>query len=309
MELIGPHERCILCGTEGPLSRAHLFPESVGGFAWSRTHCKQCNEKLGSEVEAGVKNDDTIRLAIEHGLASELPELAERFSAGQQYIRKTDHGTITAKKVGGDYRIRSQRSDDLLTQPEDEARTTVRNMLRKQGASQAEIEEAVTRLDAAPAQQGDEFIPIAPTLRIRKGAVDEWQLPLDGQPLSPMFPAAIAFHFLALALGEDVYNSALDPIRESIQNRTLDPRYIVVESLRGTGLEPSLLVGLAQTEPHMVVRVQLFGEALWRVHFPSIAAEGDESIGILLDLKTEDIELVRRADSGKISLPAIPEEP
>lgn len=64
MELIWPYRRCILCCRElapdVPFSRAHLIPDSIGGFAWAWTKCKDCNEAMGSSVEYAVVRDDSI---------------------------------------------------------------------------------------------------------------------------------------------------------------------------------------------------------------------------------------------------------
>jgi hypothetical protein len=44
--------------------------------------------------------------------------------------------------------------------------------------------------------------------------------------------------------------------------------------------------------PDSVVRVQLFGWNVWRVHFPRIVL-GDGPIGLRFDLKTKTIALAR----------------
>jgi hypothetical protein len=81
MELSWAYRRCILCLREDvTLTRAHLVPEALGGFVWARTFCPECNNGIGSRIEAGVKHDPTIRYAIEEALAQELPDLARTFA-------------------------------------------------------------------------------------------------------------------------------------------------------------------------------------------------------------------------------------
>jgi HNH endonuclease len=56
MESAWPEQKCILClREEEKLSRAHLFPEMLGGFLWSRTHCKDCNSFFGHEVAPAAR--------------------------------------------------------------------------------------------------------------------------------------------------------------------------------------------------------------------------------------------------------------
>src|SRR5947199_9949475 len=102
IELAWKHPRCIVCLRDDvAMTRAHLVPESLGGFVWSRTHCADCNNGLGARVEAGVKDDPTIRYAIEEALASELPELARAFAEGQPYVVPSEQGPLAARYRDG----------------------------------------------------------------------------------------------------------------------------------------------------------------------------------------------------------------
>src|SRR3954466_11849097 len=96
------HRRCIICmRLDVELTRAHLVPESLGGFVWARTHCADCNSGLGARVESGVKYDPAIRYAIEHALVDELPALAREFAKGQPYFFPSDQGPLAARYRGG----------------------------------------------------------------------------------------------------------------------------------------------------------------------------------------------------------------
>jgi len=147
-----PQPTCILCLREAEkLSRAHLFAEMLGGFLWSRTHCRECNSYLGSEVEAAAKRDDSFRHAIERELAAELPDLADSFAEGQNYIaRAADGSLVRGARRGGEARIVASTSKDgVLSQSEEEARKGIEKRLRRAGTPEDDIAAALGRFDSA----------------------------------------------------------------------------------------------------------------------------------------------------------------
>ena len=131
----------------------------------------------------------------------------------------------------------------------------------------------------------------------------DFGLPFDGEPVSDAFPSLIAFDCLALALGEQAYDPRLNELRAAI--RAGQPRS--VRHLADGGIarkyEPVHRVGFAQRRPHAVVRLQLFGWNVWRVHFPKIVL-GDEPIGLRFDLKRKTIALATPRLTRPLELPA-----
>src|SRR5690242_4193808 len=90
MELPWSHRRCVLClrsrEDDVQMSRAHLVPRSIGGFAWAWTHCKNCNEEVGARVECDVVNDLSIQFSVE-AVQDRLPKLAAVDCAIWQPVR------------------------------------------------------------------------------------------------------------------------------------------------------------------------------------------------------------------------------
>jgi hypothetical protein len=128
-------------------------------------------------------------------------------------------------------------------------------------------------------------------------------LPFDGRPVSAAFPSLIAFHFLALALGEQAYDPRLNEMRAAVRAGESRSAWHVAESGIERKYEPVHLVGFAQCRPHAVVRVQLFGWNVWRVHFPRIVL-GDEPIGLRFDLKRKTIALAKPRLTKPLVVPA-----
>lgn len=306
MEWPWPEQRCILCLREEKLSRAHLFPEATGGFLWSRTHCRECNSFLGHAVESAVKNDPSFRYAIERGLSEALPELAAAFSERQSYIARSEDDTLLrSTRRAGENRIVATASDDgTLTQSREDAREGVEGRLRSRDLNEVEIADALRRFDEA--DEG-ELVEITPGLAIRHGSVEGWELPFDGERVSDSLPAAIAFHFLALRIRRGIYGEIFNPFRAEIRAAVAEPVEFVVESgLSRRGYTGAHIVGVEQTMPHVVVRVQFFGELFYRVHLPKLCSSDLLPCdGIALDLATKTLaHLPAKVDRARIDLPS-----
>lgn len=291
MELPWPHSRCIVCLRDDvPMTRAHLIPESLGGFVWSRTHCAACNNSLGTRVEAGVKHDPTIRYTIEHALAAELPELVKAFAEGQPYVIPSEQGPLAARYRDGAVELGTTKLDDgSLVQERDRAAQTIETMLERAGANADERHAALERIAAAEA---GEVVDLGRGLAIRHGTTEGASITFDGQRVSDEFPLAIAFHLLAFFVGDLIYGAALEPLRATLRGESpLDESEVVVESLidRCTGYVPQHVLGLSRAEPHIVIRVQLFGPPVWHVHLLRVKAPKLEPIGMLLDVQTRDV--------------------
>jgi hypothetical protein len=267
------------------MTRAHLIPETIGGFLWARTQCATCNSELGADVEGAVKRDDGIRLAIE-ALAERLPDLARSFREGQRYAKRTEQGIVRAKIKDGLVEVTpSENEDGSLFQSPERARQSIGTILRREGRKPEEVEQLLAVFDEAPPGSGT---PLTGSLSIRHGSVEGFDLPFDGEPVSDAFPASIGFHFLALAFGRAIYHDSFDGLRKMIRSGNARSEWHIVEGGRGDEYAPFHLVGLAQTTPHLVVRVQLFGWLIWRVHF-AFAASSVAPGGIYLDLTTKTL--------------------
>lgn len=302
-----PEPKCILClREEEKLSRAHLFPEVVGGLLWSRTHCRDCNSFLGHAVEGAIKDDPSFRYAIERGLRETLPELAAAFSERQSYIaRGADDALLRATRRDGEHRIVAATSDDgTLTQSRENAREGIERRLRKGGLSDAEIALALQRFDDA--DEGA-MVEVAPDLVIRHGSVEGWDLPFDGERVSDLLPAAIAFHFLGLRIRRAIYSEIFNSLRDEIRSGASEPTEFIVESgLSRLGYKGAHIVGVEQTMPHVVIRVQFFGELMYRVHLKKLCAKDVLPCdGIALDLATKTLtHLPPKPERALVELPS-----
>jgi fructose-specific component phosphotransferase system IIB-like protein len=301
MELPWIHRRCIVCLRDDiEMTRAHLVPQSLGGFVWARTHCADCNNGLGARVEASVKHDPTIRYAVEHALVDELGELARTFAEGQPYVVPSEQGPLVARYRGGAVELATTKLEDgSLVQDRARAVQTIENMLARAGADAAERQAAVERIAAADV---GELMDIGRGLVVRHGTTAGASMTLDGKPVSDEFPLAMAYHLLAFFIGELIYVDALDPARAMLRGeRPLDDSEVLVEGLidRSTGYVPQHVLGLSRVEPHLRIRVQLFGPPIWHVHLLSVKAPKLKPMGIALDVKRRIVHPAVPARSAK----------
>lgn len=272
------------------MTRSHVVPQTLGGFVWAWTHCAECNNDLGSRVESGVKDDDSIRYALEHALATVIPSVAQRFAEGQSYVARTDTGSIPARVRGGEFELGTVKLEDgSLVQDQERAKRTIEMMLLRQGSTDAERAAALDRFDAAAP---GEVTPLTDTLSVRHGPIERVDLPFDGELVTDLFPVALAFHFLAFVLGDLIYDDRLDATRDLLR-RGGEPQSasLAIERLldRSTGYVPQHILGVSQALPHLVLRVQIFGPLVWRVHLLGFGSRTIQPVGVMLDVQKHEV--------------------
>lgn len=282
------------------MSRSHLVPQSLGGFVWAWTHCVECNNRVGSEIEAAVKRDDSIRHALERELAREIPEIARGFAEGQRYMAPSETGNLNASFRAGNFTLGTTRIEGSLVQDQARARKSVETMLERGGFAEDQRRAALERFDAAAA---GEVTHIADGVAVRHGSVETFVLPFDGEFVSDHFPLAIAFHLLAFFLGELIYDESLHPIRQAILEQSDNPEQFMVERLldRSTGYVPLHVLGLSKPTPHLVLRVQIFGPLVWQVHLLRVRADRLTPMGMAIDVKEQTVSAAGPRAAGASS--------
>jgi hypothetical protein len=272
------------------MTRAHLVPESIGGFVWARTLCPDCNSGIGTRIEAAVKVDPTIRYALEENLADELPDLARAFAEGLPYVIPSDLGPLGARfRDGADELATTRLADGSLVQERERAAETIEKMLRRARVGDADRRAALARYEAAEA--GDR-VDLGYGIEVRPGYTEGAQIALDGPRVPDEFPLAIGYHLLAFFLGEVIYDGSLEPIRAILRGeKEIDLEEVKVERLlsRRTGYVPRHVLGLAQGDPNVVLHVQLFGPPVWLVHLRRIQVRTLSPAALVLDVREREI--------------------
>lgn len=255
-------KNCILCLKEEPLTREHIIPAQIGGVLWARFLCKACNSYLGAEVEAAVRKDPSIRLAVEN-LQGELPGLADALSEGLPYVGTSEGGTVRMIGRAGELRVQggTQQDGSLILSP-NSSREHIRAEARRRGMAPADIDAILERFDELPQNMRTELMPGYEVINWR---VDEIRPALDGPMLSERVLLKIAYEFLACHLGKSILDNAeqLNNWRTALLGESLHS--VRVESLTSGRYRP--IHGLAlEDEGHSIIHICLFGWIRYRVH-------------------------------------------
>jgi hypothetical protein len=265
-------ERCLVClyPQGSRLTSAHVIPQAVGGKLAVKNICADCNSRLGSTAEAGLKDDPRIRLAIED-LQAQIPDLAAKMRAGQEFIARDEEAVIRATPQSDGFSILDspQQSGSRIKDPKrawDEIETTLR---RQFGADDEQV--AIVRAVHDAAAEG-ELVELAPGLAIKKGSVDSFTLPFTEPLVEDKCFLSIGYLFLSLLIQGAIYNNALQPIRDALLGEVGPDASWSVESylVRSRPQEPWHGLGVDQSEPHFVLQVRLFGQHAWKVNLPRI---------------------------------------
>jgi len=287
---------CIIClaEPEDGSSNAHVIPRSVGGQLVITNLCADCNSRLGHSAEAGLKSDPRIRVSIED-LQAQIPDLAKRMRASQEFLARDEETVIRATPQGESYKILDspQEGGSRIKDPErawQEIETTLRRQL---GAGDEQVAAVRAIHDMAEEEQ---LVELVPGLSIKKGSVEEFVLPFTEPLVEDLCLLSIGHLFLSVLVQGAIYDQAFDPIREALQDDALSGAWSVESFLvRSRSHEPWHGLAIDQTLPYLVVQVRLFGHHAWTVTFPRINCRQELLPARLyhLDLKTGEEEFLK----------------
>jgi hypothetical protein len=253
-----------------PLTNAHVIPQAIGGRLRVKFLCKPCNSTLGHTVEAGVKTDPRVRLAIEALREQVPPALARKMREGQLFVARNEGIVVRATATRDGYRILdSPQADGTRIKETAAARREIETTLRRRGGTDPEITAALAKHDNAA---DGEVVPVARELAVRKGYVDAFSLPFSEPFVPDVCSLAIAYLFLAVAVGgKAIYMPALVPVRATLRGASESEGWSV-ESLRADRpYEPWHGLAIDAIEPRVVVQIRLFGHIAFRVTFSAVS--------------------------------------
>lgn len=291
-------ERCIVCLREprenDPLSQltdAHVIPKSVGGELSASFLCKRCNSEMG-RVEGQLPRDILVVEAVRR-LEGELPK--DLVHGVLQHA-----GWFADTAEFGELEARASRTGDISLGESESIRTDanirrqIQAELDRREVPLKEIEDKVTEFEQAP--DGAE-LEIAPGFTVKKH-IDLRGVSFERTYDEPLAPPAIAlgigYTFLALAIEEGIYRDELEPARDVLR-RVVDRDTSAADAWpidsRRASSTPETKHGLAvlREEGGAAVRIKLFRELVWIVHFSGVEPRIEPFY--LLDLVTKE-ELV-----------------
>lgn len=287
MKIPWPMQRCIVClstpqagDDRSKMTDAHVIPESIGGRLSASFLCKRCNNEMG-RVEAFLPRDISIRLQVDR-IVSQLPrDLVNSILCGQEYYADTDEWGRLAAVMDENGELQLKRSPGI--KGDDHTLNQMEAALGREGAPAERVAELRDAFEqAAPG----EWVDVAPGYRVQKH-IDlsnvKFKLSLT-DPIVPLeVPVWIAYLYLALCLGDRVYDDALEPVRDAIRSA------IAGDAAAAGALSTNRHSTDTASEPVHVLRAkteggatrvtfQIFRRLVWPVFFPNVTLAGEQTL-------------------------------
>jgi hypothetical protein len=298
MKVPASFDCCTICNKNKPLTSEHIIPESVGGTLEAEIQCVDCNSKLGSELVFQAKQDPVLRLAIQQ-LKDKLPDLYLSMEEGQRYWAKDASGkAVPVKLKKGKFQTQAhRRNDGSLILDTRKAEKNLRTMLAKEGLEYGQINESLRRLKESPDN-------VRVRLSNQRSAI-KWTVissfpTLEKPEMSPRLVAMIAYNYLCLLIGNDVFNEWFAFMRDFILTGKPTDR-IKIESFTSRNYECYHRLYCEFDDEEARVKIVFFGWLLYVVHIAGFVYKGPDFVYVE-DLKNkrgllaESIELAKQGE-------------
>ena len=212
-----------------------------------------------------MKLDPSIRLAIE-GLADRIPSVASSMRRRAPFVGNDGDVLVRGRWDNGGFRTRpTPQPDGSIVKDHAAAEQEIRRQLAKRGAGEAEVATAVETWRDAPL---GELVSLGRGISIRNGAVESFAPDLANSVLAADECAlAIAYRFLALAIGPGIYAASLNGVRLALRNVGRRDDWSAEPGILRGPYEPLHGIGLMSIEPCVCVRMCLFGQIVWDIRF------------------------------------------
>lgn len=279
MEILSDFERCIICCEAPADSLEHILSDAIGGRLKARILCRNCNNWLGHQLVGIIKNDPSIRLAIEY-LKNELPTTFQDYMT---FIGTTPEGPIIkVKQKKGIRKVISQNYQDILIQDTGDALRTLERKLAKSGLPPIEIDALISEF-----KQLEENEPLeTPTGEIFiKKPMPNLRPELSTQQIDDRFPVLIAYEFLAVALGKSIYHHIFDDVRDYIVSGSMSNKIIVNHFGGGKSYDAMHGLIIEPLENGVLVIIRLFRWITYQVRFEGFRYGGPDAVYVE-DLRT-----------------------
>jgi len=277
--------RCVLCTLPKPLTLEHIIPESLGGILECKFLCSDCNSKMGEFYEGGLLDSPEFRLAIEP-LQAANPKLYRQMAGQRGFILDGPGGPVRAILRNG--RLTPERMTDVrgsekttTFQSVSDLKRALREAPAAYGVSGDEIESAIQRISGAPEDTRVELTPGVEFANWRP----QTSLPDLSAPFAdPRIGLKIAYEFLALYYGEQVFHESLQDARDCLLSRSEILESLKFEELHAREYAPFHSIRLDTSCSGTRVTVRLFGYLVWRVTFPGEQTSAPQFIGYRVNL-------------------------
>lgn len=296
MKIPTTFDKCIVCLKEPAESYEHIIPRFIGGNLQAKILCKKCNSNYGSIVVSKLKNDPYIFHAIEF-LKNELPDLYKRFNKKRTYVGKSKDGSeIKMVDDGDDLRIIAHKREGILILDNSDTYSLIEKLLRRSDSTDIDINN-FGRL-YKNASEGEEIkLPTGEILSKIQITDIRKEIPID--IITERFWVLVAFEFLSLIVGKNIYDEFFNNIRLYLQYKTEKPP-IEVKKFQGKEYDAIHGVMVEPFDTYLVIHIRIFRWIAITVKFDNVHYPFN---GLVYqdNLKTNDCEIAFHKDRHIIS--------
>ncbi len=271
-------ERCIVCLSDGPITREHILPRALGGRLTAWCLCKRCNSRFGQELVPRLLGDPSVILAVE-AVRKRVPTFYQERTSGQVYVGKNPDGSAVRVKVknGRPKVVKGEGSQGSeIWDTEDYLKHRLAPELSKSGISQEALGETLQQIRELPTGV---CLPLPFGKSIIKHPLpNELDPSLKGARLvDPRMVALLAYEWLAVSCaGDQIFQDCFGAVRSFIQGPEPDfsPDYdledLEICRLGGKDYRPAHDLYTISRKDGLFVYIRLFGWLVFRVNFKKI---------------------------------------
>lgn len=267
--------RCIVCLTNEVGDWEHILPRSVGGRLEAKLLCNACNHKFGSEFVSQLNQDIKIRYAYEH-LREQIPFLYNKAQAKATWVGKTPDGSIVrlSNSAGKPKILPAKQADGSLILDTNEAASALKIKLAKAKLTNEEIAKYQERFDTL---SEDEFLPLPTGDIFIKRASPKFYPEIVPYNITERLPTLIAYEFIALLIGDVVYDEYFQPVRDYILLGTKTDA-LLVRPLFAEKYSPYHIIDFDMEANATTINVRLFRAIIFSVTFVGLPYPGPRVI-------------------------------
>lgn len=267
---------CIVCMNEQVGDWEHIIPSSIGGRLQAKMLCDKCNHQVfGSKLVSKLNQDPRIILALEY-LKPEYPILFKRLLKRAKYVGGGADGLrIYGIEKDSDFQIiSSSETEGVSIHDTEKAKNILRKMLEKDGLENEIIELWVEEFSLIKEDKPLQ-IPTGETYIKRK--VPKFAPDLSTGFVDERLPALIAYEYLSLFIGNQIYNSEFEPVRKYLLNGDITSK-VSVECLQGKEYDVFHEIYVKPNHESFNIYIRFFRWLVFKVEFHGYNYIGPDSI-------------------------------